>query len=125
MSDYQAAWAYLQGALEALTPLVADLSPAKLKERLEDTIRVGRGLSAMDQMPILEDTDLIDKQNAEIVASIKSGTNRVWNKAVANASPGSVFFPHDLQRTGNGTFTPPEPTEEEIEELLKHRTGQE
>lgn len=113
MSQYESAWAYLQGALEALTPLVQHISAEKLQKRLEEAIQVGRGMSAMAQMPIPEavrETDL---------------AQRILNTIPPESPPnsGSVFFPHDLQRAGNGTFTPPEPTEEEIEELLRRRSG--
>lgn len=34
---------------------------------------------------------------------------------------GEVFFPHDVENAGQGTFTPPGPSNDEIEEALKRR----
>lgn len=111
MSDsYQAAWAYLQGAVETLVALVPDLAPNKTQERLQRALE-----QAWRMVPNGYATALNDEEPAqqplppEIPGATLSGTS------------GGVYFPHDLRHSGDGTFTQPGPSEDEIAELMAQR----
>lgn len=109
-NPYQAAWAYLQGCIETLCPLITDLAPARVRERLLDASRHGRILTG----------SAVHQQADEGMGGIEPGTAPFMPGVTSNAS-GGVYFPHDLQHSGEGTFTAPGATEEEIEALMKQR----
>lgn len=70
------------------------------------------------------------KQCYESLAGVDKGwiDESAQNAMMGNTTPlpphaGEVFFPHDVENAGQGTFTPPGPSNDEIEEALKRRFG--
>ncbi len=127
MNSYEGAWAYLQGAVEALTPLMTDFPAAKLQAAYQEAAVRARQL-AQREIPELgaawpsEDSPV--PSDADIFRAARDTANAI-HPVSSTSPPIGVYVPHDLSHAGDGTFTEPGPDASDIEAMLEKRYNNE
>lgn len=113
-NKYLAAWAFLQGGLETLQPLIAKLDPAITAERVNVLC------AAAWQLIHLTDQGVSDFAEAA-EQTISRGTSRGGApepSVVSAGGAGGVFFPFGMEQSSR-----PGPTDEDIEAMLRRENG--